>query len=218
MPSALAQTLRTATRAEHQRAEAMPFVGDLMAGRLPLDAYVDMLAQHHAVYAALESAEPFVRAHPVGRTLVIDGLARSAAIEADLATLRGPAWRATLRVLPATQRYEARLRETGTWVGGYAAHAYTRYLGDLSGGLAIGSVLRRTYGLPDDALHFYAFPSLPRPSLVKDDFRARLDALPLTAAEQERVAEEARTAFRLNTGVLADLAAAHAHERPVGAQ
>lgn len=210
MPTQLAQTLRTATRTEHERAEAMPFVAALMAGRLPLTAYADLLAQHRVVYAALEAAEPSLRADATGRTLVVDGLARSAAIEADLATLVGPAWRARVRTLPATARYAARLREVvGTWVGGYAAHAYTRYLGDLSGGLAIRSVLRRHHGLGDDALHFLTFPAMPQPKLVKDDYRARLDALPFDDAEQARVADEARLAFRLNAAVLADLGAVH---------
>ena len=188
----------------------MPFVGALMAGRLPLDAYVDLLAQHHAVYAALEAAEPFVRADPAGRSLVVDGLARSAAIERDLAVLLGTAWRTSIRTLPATTAYVARLGEVaGTWVGGYAAHAYTRYLGDLSGGLVIRSVLRRHYGLTDDALHFLTFPTIPQPKRFKDDYRARLDALPLGPAERARVADEARLAFRLNAAVLADLGAVH---------
>jgi heme oxygenase len=210
VPSLLAETLRTATRVEHQRAEHMPFVGELMAGRLPLDAYVDLLGQHHTVYGVLEAAEPFLRADPAGRTLVVEGLARSAAIEADLAALRGPGWRGTVRTLPATARYADRLREvTSTWVGGYAAHAYTRYLGDLSGGLAIRSVLRRDHGLPDDALHFFTFVTIPRPKLFKDEYRARLDALPFDAEERARVADEARLAFRLNAAVLAELGAVH---------
>ncbi len=210
MPSPLAQTLKDATRAEHTRAEGMAFVGELMAGRLPLTAYVDLLGQHHAVYAALEAAEPFVRADPAGRSLLVDGLARSAAIERDLAALAGAGWRAAIRTLPATVRYAERLRAVaGTWVGGYAAHAYTRYLGDLSGGLAIRSALRRHYALPDDALHFYTFPALPRPKLAKDDYRARLDALPFGPAERARVADEACVAFRLNAAVLADLGTVH---------
>ncbi|WNB86911.1 biliverdin-producing heme oxygenase [Cellulomonas sp. ATA003] len=210
MTTDLAAELRSATRTAHEQAEAMPFVSALMAGRVPLDAYVDLLTQHHAVYAALEAAEPFVRADPAGATLLFDALARSAAIEHDLAVLRGPTWRATVRTLPATQRYVDRLRTVaGTWVGGYAAHAYTRYLGDLSGGVTIRGVLRREYGLGDDALHFYAFPGLGKPKPFKDLYRARLDALPWDDAERARVAAEAGVAFGLNADVFADLGAVH---------
>ena len=206
----LAAALRTATRTEHEQAEDMPFVGELMTGRLPLAAYVDLLSQHHAIYRALEAAEPFVRSDAGGATVVFDALARSASIESDLAVLRGPAWREGLRVLPATQRYVERLRGTAaTWVGGYVAHAYTRYLGDLSGGQAIRTVLRRTMGLPDDALAFYTFASIPKPKPFKDVYRARLDALAFGVDERERVLDEARVAFRLNADVFADLGAVH---------
>ncbi len=208
--TALAAELRSATRIEHERAESMPFVGALMSGRAPLEAYVDLLGQHHAVYRALEAAEPFVRAQPGGAGLVFGELARTAAIERDLAALRGAGWRDAVRVLPATRRYVDRLHAVaGTWVGGYAVHAWTRYLGDLSGGLAIRAVLRRSYGLPDDALHFYTFPGIPRPKPFKDAYRARMDALDLGPAERARAAEEARLAFRLNVDVFADLAARH---------
>ena len=215
MTSHLAADLRAATRAEHERAESMPFVGALMDGRLPLAAYVDLLGQHRAVYRALEAAEPFVRADPAGATMVVPGLARLAAIEHDLAVLgaaaeRGAAGPDGVRLLPATERYVQRLHDVaGTWVGGYVAHAYTRYLGDLSGGQAIRSVLRRRYAVPDDALHFYAFPAIPKPKLFKDAYRARLDALPFDAAERSRVLEEAAVAFRLNADLFADLAAVH---------
>jgi heme oxygenase (biliverdin-producing, ferredoxin) len=210
--SHLAADLRAATRAEHQRAESMPFVGALMDGRLPLAAYLDLLGQHRAVYRALEAAEPFVRADPAGATMVVPGLARSAAIEHDLAAL-GVGEPGTVRLLPATRRYVQRLHDVaGSWVGGYVAHAYTRYLGDLSGGLAIRSVLRRTYALPDDALHFYTFPDIPKPKLFKDAYRARLDALPFDADERSRVTQEAAVAFRLNADLFADLAAVHPDE------
>jgi heme oxygenase len=207
----LAAALRAATRIEHEQAEHMPFVGALMSGRLPLAAYVDLLGQHHAIYRALEAAEPFVRADPAGATVLFDGLARSASIESDLAALLGPSWRGQVRTLPATRRYVDRLRATAaTWVGGYVAHAYTRYLGDLSGGQAIRSVLRRSLGVPDDALAFYTFSALGKPKPFKDEYRARLDALPFGDAERERVLAEARVAFRLNADVFADLGAAHA--------
>ena len=165
----LSTLLRTATRAQHARAESMPFVGDLMSGRLDVTAYVAMLAQHHRVYVALEEAEQLVRSDESGRTMVFDGLARVTAIEADLAALVGPSWRGAITVLPATHAYVERLRDVaGSWVGGYVAHAYTRYLGDLSGGLAIKAVLQRSYGLPADCVNFYTFPAIPRPKVFKD--------------------------------------------------
>lgn len=214
-PSALASEplsvhLRTATRTQHEQAEGTSFIARLMAGELTVAAYADLAAQHHTIYTALEEAELFVRADPAGRTVVFDELPRVAALEADLAVLVGPRWRDEIRVLPATLRYAERLRTVaGTWVGGYVAHSYTRYLGDLSGGLAVKAILQRSYGVADDAVNFYTFPAIPKPKLFKDEYRARLDALPFDAAERDRVAEEARVAFDLNTALFAELGAIH---------
>lgn len=206
----LSGLLRAATRAAHSTAESQTFVERLMKGELSTAAYVDLLAQHHVIYAALESADDALRRDPVGATLVVDGLARTAAIEADLTALVGPAWRDQVRTLPAAQAYAERLRAVvGTWVGGYAAHAYTRYLGDLSGGQAIKAILHRTYGIPLEHLGFYTFPTIPKPKVFKDEYRARLDALPFDAEEQARVAEEAVRAFELNTALFQELGALH---------
>lgn len=206
----LSQLLREATRAVHKTAETTGFITRLMAGELSVAAYADLAAQHRVIYTALESADDALRQDPVGSTLVIDGLARAAAIERDLESLVGPRWRDEVTALPATERYAERLREVvGTWLGGYAAHAYTRYLGDLSGGLAIKAILQRRYGVADEAVQFYTFPSIPKPKLFKDEYRARLDALPFDDDERARVAQEACVAFELNTAVFGELGAIH---------
>ena len=206
----LSDLLRTSTRERHVRAEGSSFVEDLMHGRLDVAAYIDLLAQHHTIYRALEGTQEFVRADPAGRTMVFDELTRLPAIEADLHALHGDDWSAHVDVLPATQRYADRLRAVaGSWVGGYVAHAYTRYLGDLSGGLAIRAILQRSYGLGDETLSFYTFPQIPKPKLFKDAYRERLDALPFDPAERTRVIGEACVAFDLNTDVFTELAERH---------
>lgn len=205
----LSGLLRTATRVQHERAESMGFVGALMAGELTTDAYADLAAQHHVIYSALEAGGATVRSTPGGATLVLDELLRVPAIEADLTHLVGPDWRDQVRILPATRRYAARLEEVAEGLVGYAAHAYTRYLGDLSGGLAIKAILQRSYGVPDEAVNFYTFPTISKPKLFKDDYRTRLDALPMSADDREGVAEEARVAFDLNTALFAELGEVH---------
>lgn len=58
-------------------------------------------------------------------------------------------------------------------------------------------------------MSFYSFPAIPKPKLFKDEYRARLDALPFDAAERARVAAEAQVAFDLNTAVFSELGAVH---------
>lgn len=209
-PMPLSLLLRTSTRAAHTRAETMGFVESLMGGHLGVRAYADLAAQQHAVYTALEESDPFIAAQPAGDSMVVDGLARVPAIEQDLTHLFGTDWREQIKILPATEVYAAHLREvTRTWVGGYVAHAYTRYLGDLSGGLAIKAMLKRHYDVPDAGLNFYTFASIPKPKVFKDEYRALMDALPFDEDERQQVADEAGVAFDLNTAMFAELGAIH---------
>ena len=82
-----------------------------------------------------------------------------------------------------------------------AAHHYTRYLGDLSGGQILARAVRS--GFPERALDrggldFYRFEQIAAPVPWKRAYRERLDALPLDGGQDAAVLEEVRAAFRLN--------------------
>ena len=205
----LSVLLREGTRAEHEAAEGTRFVEELLGGRLTLRAYADLALQLHTVYTALEEVGAQVRRTPAGAGVVFDELARVPALEADLAHLHGPDWRAHVRVLPATAAYVARLEEVGDDLPRYAAHAYTRYLGDLSGGQVLKRMIQRHHGLDGDGVSFYDFPQIHKLKPFKDVYREQLDALDLTPAQRDDVVEEARLAFRLNRAMFADLGAVH---------
>ncbi|GAB3166421.1 biliverdin-producing heme oxygenase [Myceligenerans halotolerans] len=205
----LSTLLRDGTRADHTAAETEPFIEHLMSGDLDRAAYADLAAQQLVVYEALEEASAAVCRDARGRPLVFDELTRVPAIEQDLTFLYGPAWRDEIRILPATHDYAARVREVGASLPHYAAHAYTRYLGDLSGGQIVRRMLERHYGLDGDGLAFYAFPDIPKAKVFKDVYRERLDALALDDAEIDTALSEARLAFRLNRAVFAALAEVH---------
>jgi len=206
----LSAALRTGTRTDHEAAERATFVEHLVGGTLPLAGYVDLAAQQHAVYVALEAAGERLVAAGADGDLVFAELVRVPAIEADLTHLLGEGWRTQVRVLPATAAYVTRLEEVGDDLPRYAAHAYTRYLGDLSGGQVLKRMIERHHGLSGAGVSFYDFPQIHRLKPFKDVYRERLDALPLTSAQRAQVVEEARIAFRLNRAVFADLAQAHA--------
>jgi len=206
----LSAALRAGTRQDHEAAERSTFVEHLVGGTLPLAGYVDLAAQQHAVYTALEAAGDRLVAAGTHGDLVFAELVRVPAIEADLTHLLGDDWRAQVRVLPATAAYVARLEEVGDDLPRYAAHAYTRYLGDLSGGQILKRMIERHHGLSGEGVSFYDFPQIHKLKPFKDVYRERLDALDLTPAQRDEVVEEARVAFRLNRAVFADLAEAHA--------
>jgi len=100
----------------------------------------------------------------------------------------------------------ARIEQVADWPGGYIAHHYTRYMGDLSGGQFIRMELQKIYGYQKGGgVDFYLFDevgSLPR---FKNEYRARLDALPFGEREQQRMIGEVKLAYQLNTEVLGEL-------------
>jgi heme oxygenase len=205
----LSALLREGTRADHAAAETERFIDQLMSGALNRAAYADLAAQQLAVYEALEEATSAIRTDDRSARLVFDELARVPAIERDLAFLYGPSWKDQIRILPATREYADRVREVGGSLPHYAAHAYTRYLGDLSGGQIIKRMMERHYGLADGGLAFYTFPDIPKVKTFKDTYRDRLDQLALGPDEVATTVSEAQLAFRLNRAVFSALAEVH---------
>ncbi|MGC5615076.1 heme oxygenase (biliverdin-producing) [Georgenia sp. Z1491] len=209
----LSEVLRDATRPQHEHAETRSFVSDLMGGRLGRAAYVDLARQHHAIYTALEGAGDRLvgggtGGDPVAAAFVLPELRRVPSLEADLATLAGPTWRKELPVLAATETYVARLEGIAD-AATYLAHAYTRYLGDLSGGQAIARMLQRHYGMTADDLTFYTFTGIEKVKPFKDRYRALIDDAAFASEQRDRVVEEAKVAFDLNAAVFVALGERH---------
>ena len=203
LPTAPVSTLlREATQDAHSRAETTPFVTDLMSGRLSIAAFTALAAQHQAIYTALEDLGRRVATHPGADALVRPELERGAALTEDLRMLTGE--NPEPPVLAATERYTHRLNTLDDLTG-YAAHAYTRYLGDLSGGQAIKRMMQRHYGMTDEGLAFYTFAQIEKIPPYKASYRAALDALPLDKTGRERLVAEARAAFGYNEAVFAEL-------------
>lgn len=205
---ALAAQLRTATSIEHEEAENMGFITQLMGGELPLAALADFHAQHQLIYRALESGGDNLATDPIAQPFLFPQLRRLPALEADLTFLIGADWPEKVEVTKAAAAYAERITSAATWAGGYIAHAYVRYLGDLSGGQAIGRLMQRAYGLKSDGIRFYEFPDV-KPKPFKDNYRALLDAAPFSAAEREQIVSEAKVAFQMNTKMFAELGERH---------
>ncbi|KAA1422415.1 biliverdin-producing heme oxygenase [Mumia zhuanghuii] len=203
----LSALMREGSRAEHTSAENSTFMTDLLDGRSSVERYTVFLRQLAVVYAALESVGDALATDPVGSAVVDAALLRSAAIEADMVFLSGDDWR-EIPVGPAATAYAARVTETGDDPVRFLAHHYTRYLGDLSGGQAIGRILQREYAMAPEGVTFYDFPLVPKPKLFKDGYRARLDALPLDDVAKQRVVDEVKVAFALNEALFAEIGAA----------
>ncbi|MFD0889200.1 heme oxygenase (biliverdin-producing) [Streptosporangium algeriense] len=200
------EVLRNATWSAHESAEGEGYLTALMAGRLSAEAYGEMVAQHYFAYVALDGVSRALTGDPVAGPFVFPELYREEALVRDLETIYGSGWRSRIEPSGPTAELVARIERTASWPGGYVAHHYTRYMGDLSGGQFIRMELQKIYGYQTDGgVDFYRFDAIGSLPRFKNDYRARLDALPADEAEKARIIEETRLAYRLNTEVLADL-------------
>lgn len=197
------EALRSATWADHQRAERSPYVQALLGGELDLGGYAAMVDQHWHIYRVLEAAADTMRTDPVAGAFVDDRLTRLGYLEADLIALRGPRWRDVSDPLPATVAYCERLQEVCVeWPGGFVAHHYTRYLGDLSGGQFIGRFVQQHFGFGEGAgAGFYQFEGIDDAAAFREDYRRRLDGAAWGPEEQARIIGEIGRAYAHNTSV-----------------
>lgn len=203
--------IRDATKAQHTQAENSSFMSDMLDGRLGKAAFVRYTEQLWFVYRALEEAAARLADDPVAGPFVRRELFRLPSLERDLDHLHGTSvWRGALAPLPATESYAARITEVARdWPGGYVAHHYTRYLGDLSGGQVVRSTAERNWGFAHkgDGVRFYVFEDIPNPAAFKRGYRELLDSVPADDEEKHRIVGECGRAFTLNTAVFEELAA-----------
>ncbi|MFG2670340.1 heme oxygenase (biliverdin-producing) [Streptomyces sp. NPDC048445] len=200
--------IRTASHEQHIEAETSTFMSDLLGGRLGVDAYTRYTEQLWFVYRAMEDGAGALREDAVAGPFIQPELMRTAELERDLAHLRGADWREGLEPLPATAAYAERVAECArSWPAGYIAHHYTRYLGDLSGGQIIRDKAERTWGFErkGDGVRFYVFEGISNPASFKRGYRELLDAVDADDLEKQRIVDECKRAFALNTAVFREL-------------
>ncbi|MEU6986310.1 biliverdin-producing heme oxygenase [Streptomyces sp. NPDC046324] len=208
MDTPFSTLIRTASHEQHTEAETSTFMSDLLGGRLAVGAYTRYTEQLWFVYRALEEGAEALKDDPVAGPFIQPELFRTAALEQDLAHLRGPDWREGLSPLPATAAYAARVAECAReWPAGYVAHHYTRYLGDLSGGQIIRDKAERTWGFArkGDGVRFYVFEEITNPAAFKRGYRELLDGVNADDLEKQRIIDECKRAFDFNGAVFREL-------------
>jgi len=111
-------------------------------------------------------------------------------------------------VQPAAHGYVARIRELeDTAPELLAAHAYVRYLGDLSGGRILHQLVVDGLGLGDgEGTGFYDFAELGEPGAFRARYRTALNDIPADPPSAARLVREAKVAFALHVRLFRALA------------
>jgi heme oxygenase (biliverdin-producing, ferredoxin) len=210
MSQDLATCLREGTAQSHTAAENTAFMKCFLKGIVEREPFRKLLANLYLVYSALESELRRHQDDPIVGPIYFPELNRAAHLERDLAFYYGEDWRDQIAALPAGRVYVERIHHiANTDPSLLIAHAYTRYMGDLSGGQALKSIIRSAMNLPaDQGTALYEFEQLPNPEArraFKEQYRDRLNALPIDATVIQRIVDEANYAFTLNRDVMHEL-------------
>jgi heme oxygenase len=210
MSQDLAQCLREGTKHSHTAAENTAFMKCFLKGIVEREPFRKLLANLYLVYSALETGLERHRNHPVVGGIVFPELNRTANLERDLEFYYGDNWYEQITPLPAGQVYVDRIHEiANTDPVLLIAHAYTRYMGDLSGGQALKNIVRCALNLPPNqgtALHeFEQLPTAEAKRAFKAKYRDALNSLPVDDATIQRIVDEANYAFTLNRDVVHEL-------------
>lgn len=202
----LASRLRTETAALHAKAERAGVMRELLRGRLERGVYCVLLRNLHEIYSCLEAALDRHAAHPFISVLDLPGLRRRTTLAADLQLLCGERWN-QIGMANAAELYASRLREVDDARAELlVAHAYVRYLGDLSGGQILRRIVADSLRLADGlGTAFYDFGD--EPGMLADTFRSRLDSLNADESVADDIVAEAQRAFAFHVHLFEELAA-----------
>jgi heme oxygenase len=203
--TSLSQALKNGTAIAHEAAESVHFVKNFIRGKIDRNLYALLVAQLFHVYTKLEDALDEQAPVHFAQCHYPKELRRTQALQEDV-----DFWHTTSRppISEATQDYLDRLEYLSKNKPLLLlSHAYTRYLGDLSGGKVLARVARRALDLSkDDAgLAFYHFEHVKSFKLFKDQYRVSLNALELKDDQINDLVQEANVAFLLNMRLFEEL-------------
>jgi heme oxygenase len=206
----LAQRLREGTQQSHTAAENTAFMKCFLKGIVEREPLRKLLANLYFVYNALETEFRQHQQHPIVGQLYFSELNRTEGLEKDLAFYYGERWQEQIAPLPAGKVYVQRIHDIAKSDPVLLiAHAYTRYMGDLSGGQALKNIVRSALNLPDGqgtALHeFEQLPTIEAKRAFKQAYRNALNSLPVDDATIQRIVDEANHAFALNRDLVHEL-------------
>lgn len=194
---ALSKDLRKETKIAHRLVESTRMAKAFFQGKLTTGLYAEGIARLYPVYATMEAALSSVARDDRLKPFDLPAVYRSRAMLDDLRYFG---------VSPeplrsgASARYVERVRQVADAEPALlVAHAYVRYMADVSGGVIAGRIAQRVLRLPSrEGLAFLSFPELASPSAFRDDFRRRLDAFPCTEGERAEILREANRVFDFN--------------------
>nr|YP_010198220.1 heme oxygenase [Gracilaria ornata]UAD86636.1 heme oxygenase [Gracilaria ornata] len=207
MSTNLAQQLREGTTKAHSMAENVSFVKSFLGGVVDKKSYRRLVANLFFVYTALEEEIEKNKNHFVVQSIYFPELNRTLSLKQDLEYYYGSNWQEQVCPSLATKIYVERIRNISiNQPELLLAHAYTRYMGDLSGGQILKRIAQTAMNLSsNDGIAFYNFHNIKDDKGFKIIYRQALDNAPIDQIQIEQIIAEANIAFNLNMKVFQEL-------------
>ena len=203
----LATKLREETAKAHTNAENSTFMKCFLKGIVNEEIFRKFTANLYFIYSALEEELQRHSNHPVVGKIYFPEINRKENLEKDLEYYYGENWKEQIAPTPECQTFVDRIHEVAaSETPLLVAHAYVRYLGDLSGGQGLKTIARSAMNLPaDKGTNFYqfdAFNGFEEIQAFKGKYRQALNSLPIDEATAQKITDEAVRVFDLNRNVM----------------
>jgi heme oxygenase len=207
MTGNLATQLREGTSKSHSMAENVSFVKSFLGGVVDKSSYRKLVSNLYFVYSAMEEAMEKNKDNPFISPIYFRELNRRVSLEKDLEYFYGENWKTSISISNATQLYVDRINTISQDKPELlVAHAYTRYLGDLSGGQILKKIAQRAMNLSDGkGLSFYEFDEVDDEQQFKQNYKKALDSLALDLQLADQVVAEANLSFTMNMKMFQEL-------------
>nr|QCI04646.1 Heme oxygenase [Apoglossum ruscifolium] len=203
----LAQQLREGTTKSHSMAENVSFVKSFLGGVVDKKSYRKLVANLFFIYCAIEEEIEKNKNDLAVKSIYFPELFRKSSLIEDLNYYYGSDWMKEVKPSLATQVYIDRIHSVGSNQPELLiAHAYTRYIGDLSGGQILKKIAINAMQLSNNlGTSFYDFKSIEDEKIFKDMYRNSLNNIPLSNDQITQIISEANIAFNLNMKIFQEL-------------
>jgi heme oxygenase len=207
MSSNLALKLRAGTQKAHTAAENVGFMKCFLKGVVDKDCFAKFLGNLYFVYTELETALASHQNNPIVGGVYFPELNRRASLEKDMVFYYGNDWRNLITPSTNAKKYITRIQQlSASEPALLIGHAYTRYMGDLSGGQMLQKIAQSTLKLSGyEGTSFYNFEQIPDKKAFKDKYRDALNAVPVDDATADKIVVEANNAFSFNMQMAEEL-------------
>lgn len=207
MVTNLAEQLRQGTTKAHSMAENVSFVKSFLGGVVDKKSYRTLAANLFFVYSAIEEEMYKNRYNPSIYPIYFNELNRKKSLEKDLIYYYGSDWQLTVKPSAVTQMYIDRIHDIGNHQPELLiSHAYTRYMGDLSGGKILKNIAKNAMQLSgDEGTEFYIFRDIKNDKEFKQRYRKALNSIAVTEQEINLIISESNVAFNLNMKMFQEL-------------